>query len=176
MARCPRWMRSRFLELKQEYDSLSDDSFRVLAVATKELSGKQISRRKMSATWCSRDMSLSSILPGDGGPRPGGTAQPWRQRKILTGDNPLISRKYAGAWAFRRIPLLLGSDVEKVSDVDLAEAADEAVLFSRLSPAHKERVIRALRGKGHVVGFIGDGINDAPAARLRIWGSPWTTP
>ena len=61
--------------------------------------------------------------------------------------------------------MLLGSDVEKLSDAELAEAAEKATLFARLSPAHKERVIRILRGKGHVVGFMGDGINDAPALR-----------
>ena len=52
-----------------------------------------------------------------------------------------------------------------MSDPELADAAEKATLFARLSPAHKERVIRALRGKGHVVGFMGDGINDAPALR-----------
>jgi magnesium-transporting ATPase (P-type) len=62
-------------------------------------------------------------------------------------------------------PMLLGGDVEKMSDAELAEAAEKATLFARLSPAHKERVIRVLRGKGHVVGFMGDGINDAPALR-----------
>ena len=61
--------------------------------------------------------------------------------------------------------MLLGADVEKMSDAELAEAAEKTTLFARLSPAHKERVIRALRGKGHVVGFMGDGINDAPALR-----------
>jgi P-type E1-E2 ATPase len=61
--------------------------------------------------------------------------------------------------------MLLGGDVEKMSDAELTEAAEKAVLFARLSPAHKERVIRILRGKGHVVGFMGDGINDAPALR-----------
>jgi Mg2+-importing ATPase len=61
--------------------------------------------------------------------------------------------------------MLLGGDVEKMSDAELTEAAEKAVLFARLSPAHKERVIRILRGKGHVVGFMGDGINDAPALK-----------
>jgi Mg2+-importing ATPase len=61
--------------------------------------------------------------------------------------------------------MLLGGDVEKMTDAELAAAAEEATLFARLSPAHKERVIRALRGNGHVVGFMGDGINDAPALR-----------
>ena len=52
-----------------------------------------------------------------------------------------------------------------MSDDELAEAAEKTTLFARLSPAHKQRVIRALRGKQHVVGFMGDGINDAPALR-----------
>ena len=52
-----------------------------------------------------------------------------------------------------------------MSDAELAEAAGKATLFARLSPAHKQRVIKALQGAGHVVGFLGDGINDAPALR-----------
>ena len=52
-----------------------------------------------------------------------------------------------------------------MTDAELAEAAERATLFARLSPAHKQRVIRALQSKGHVVGFLGDGINDSPALR-----------
>src|SRR6516225_3970862 len=52
-----------------------------------------------------------------------------------------------------------------MSDDELALAADRTTLFARLSPAHKERVIKALQGRGHVVGFLGDGINDAPGLR-----------
>src|SRR5208282_4917543 len=85
--------------------------------------------------------------------------------KILTGDNHLISRKVCNDVGLSADPMLLGGDVEKMSDAELASAAEKATLFARLSPAHKERVIRALRGKGHVVGFMGDGINDAPALR-----------
>ena len=85
--------------------------------------------------------------------------------KILTGDNHLISRKVCKDVGLSADPMLLGGDVEKMSDAELAEAAEKAVLFARLSPAHKERVIRILRGKGHVVGYMGDGINDAPALR-----------
>jgi Mg2+-importing ATPase len=61
--------------------------------------------------------------------------------------------------------VLLGGQVEVMSDAELADAAAKATLFARLSPAHKERVIRALQRAGHVVGFLGDGINDAPALR-----------
>ena len=52
-----------------------------------------------------------------------------------------------------------------MSDAELAEAAEKTTLFARLSPAHKQRIIQALQSKGHVVGFLGDGINDAPALR-----------
>ena len=155
------------LELKQEYDSLSDDGFRVLAVATKELSGKQI---------CAKEDERDLVLKGyvaflDPPKETAGRALAALHShgvsvKILTGDNALISRKVCKDVGLSADPMLLGGDVEKMSDVELAEAADRAVLFARLSPAHKERVIRALRGKGHVVGFMGDGINDAPALRV----------
>jgi len=85
--------------------------------------------------------------------------------KILTGDNQLVSRKVCKDVGLSAVPMLLGGDVEKMSDAELADAAEKATLFARLSPAHKQRVIRALRSKGHVVGFMGDGINDAPALR-----------
>ncbi len=61
--------------------------------------------------------------------------------------------------------MLLGDDVEKMTDPELADAAEKTTLFARLSPAHKQRIVRMLRAKGHVVGFMGDGINDAPALR-----------
>src|SRR5450631_4284273 len=152
--------------LKQEYESLSNDGFRVLAVATKELPGKQV---------CSLDDERDLVLRGyvaflDPPKKTAARAlealhQHGVAVKILTGDNHLISRKVCKDVGLAPDPMLLGQDVEKMSDPELAEAADKATLFARLSPAHKQRVIRALRGKGHVVGFMGDGINDAPALR-----------
>ena len=61
--------------------------------------------------------------------------------------------------------LLLGSQIEAMSEAELAEAASVTSVFARLAPAHKERIIRALQSKGHVLGFMGDGINDAPALK-----------
>jgi Mg2+-importing ATPase len=61
--------------------------------------------------------------------------------------------------------LLLGSQIETMSEPELAEAASATSVFARLVPAHKERIIRALQSKGHVMGFMGDGINDAPALK-----------
>src|ERR1700674_3802015 len=139
--------------LKEEYASLSNDGFRVLAVATRELPGKQI---------CAKDDERDLVLKGYVAflDPPKDTAQHAIEAlhqhgvavKILTGDNDLISRKVCG-------------DVEKMSDSELADSAQKATLFARLSPAHKQRVIHVLRSKGHVVGFMGDGINDAPALR-----------
>jgi P-type Mg2+ transporter len=152
--------------LKQEYESLSADGFRVLAVATKELSGKQI---------CGKGDESDLVLQGyvaflDPPKETAGRAlEALRQHgiavKILTGDNQLISRKVCKDVGLVPDPMLLGGDVEKMSDAELGEASVQTTLFARLSPAHKERVIRALRAKGHVVGFMGDGINDAPALR-----------
>ncbi len=152
--------------LKEEYESLSNDGFRVLAVATKELPGKQI---------CSKDDERDLVLKGYVAflDPPKDTAARALEAlhkhgvavKILTGDNQLISRKVCKDVGLAPDPMLLGGDVEKMSDAELADAAEKTTLFARLSPAHKQRVIRALRGKGHVVGFMGDGINDAPALR-----------
>src|SRR6202142_2666727 len=152
--------------LHQEYESLSNDGFRVLAVATKEMPGKQA---------CTRDDERDLVLKGyvaflDPPKKTAGSAVEALHKhgvavKILTGDNPLVSRKVCKDVGLSADPMLLGGDVEKMPDAELAEAADKAALFARLSPAHKERVIRVLRGKGHVVGFMGDGINDAPALR-----------
>jgi Mg2+-importing ATPase len=152
--------------LKDEYASLSEDGFRVLAVATKELSGKRI---------CSRSDESDLILRGyvaflDPPKETAGRAIEALRRhgvavKILTGDNELISRKVCRDVGLSPDPMLLGGEVERLSDADLAAVAGKTALFARLSPAHKQRVIRALRSSGHVAGFMGDGINDAPALR-----------
>jgi len=85
--------------------------------------------------------------------------------KVLTGDNELVSAyicKQVGMPADR---ILLGSQIETMSEPELADAAMATSVFARLVPAHKERIIRALQSKGHVLGFMGDGINDAPALK-----------
>ena len=156
----------RIANLKEEYESLSNDGFRVLAVAMKDFHGKCI---------CAKEDEHDLVLRGYVAflDPPKTTAARALEAlhthgvgvKILTGDNPLISRKVCKDVGLLPDPMLLGGDVEKMSDPELAEAAQKATLFARLSPAHKERVIRALRSKGHVVGFMGDGINDAPAMR-----------
>ncbi|GLS02950.1 magnesium-translocating P-type ATPase [Chitiniphilus shinanonensis] len=85
--------------------------------------------------------------------------------KVLTGDNELVTLKVCKEVGLPVTGLLLGSDTDAMDDATLAAAAETATVFAKLSPLQKERLVRVLRANGHVVGFLGDGINDAPALR-----------
>ena len=85
--------------------------------------------------------------------------------KILTGDNEKVTACICRKVGLAGEHILLGSDLENLNDEQLAAAAECAGVFAKLSPAQKERVVRVLREAGHTVGFMGDGINDAPAMR-----------
>jgi Mg2+-importing ATPase len=85
--------------------------------------------------------------------------------KVLTGDNEIITTHICKEVGMSVEHLLLGSQIEGMSESDLATAANATNVFARLAPAHKERIIRALQSQGHVLGFLGDGINDAPALK-----------
>jgi len=85
--------------------------------------------------------------------------------KVLTGDNERVTAKICREVGLHANAMLLGSDLEAMSDTELLAAARKTNVFAKLTPAHKERVVRVLHGAGHVVGFMGDGINDAPALR-----------
>jgi Mg2+-importing ATPase len=81
----------------------------------------------------------------------------------VTGDNDLVARKICKEVGLSTEFVLMGDEVEKMSAEQLADAAEKTTLFARVSPAHKQRIIRALQAHKHTVGFMGDGINDAPA-------------
>jgi Mg2+-importing ATPase len=85
--------------------------------------------------------------------------------KILTGDNEVITTYICKQVGMPVDRILLGSQIEALSEKDLADAASKASIFAKLAPAQKEHIIRALQSRGHVVGFMGDGINDAPALK-----------
>jgi Mg2+-importing ATPase len=85
--------------------------------------------------------------------------------KVLTGDNELVTLKICREVHLPMDGFVLGGEIETMSDAQLSEAVERHQVFARLTPAHKERIVRALRANGHVVGFMGDGINDAPALR-----------
>ena len=154
-------------DLKEEYDQLSADGFRVLALAYRDLSPKPAYNKDDE-----QDLILKGYLAFLDPPKEtAATAIAALQKhgiavKVLTGDNELVSRKICKEVGLPLEHVLAGTDIEGMSDADLAESAESATLFARLAPAHKQRIIKALQSKKHVVGFMGDGINDAPALRV----------
>lgn len=86
--------------------------------------------------------------------------------KILTGDNELVTAKVCREVGLDVEGMLLGSQIDEFSDAELAKIAEDTTVFAKLTPAHKERIVTVLHNNGHVVGFMGDGINDAPALRV----------
>ncbi len=85
--------------------------------------------------------------------------------KVLTGDNDGVTKTVCNSVGIDAKHILLGSDVEGMTDEELAKAAEETDIFAKLSPGQKARIVTALRNNGHTVGFMGDGINDAAAMR-----------
>ncbi|SER76227.1 Mg2+-importing ATPase [Isobaculum melis] len=85
--------------------------------------------------------------------------------KVLTGDNDIVSRKVCHDVGIEVDEILLGSDIEKMSDEALSKVVEEINVFAKLNPTQKARIISLLQKKDHTVGFMGDGINDAAALR-----------
>jgi Mg2+-importing ATPase len=154
-------------DLKEEFDRLSADGFRVLALAYRDMEPKPAYSKDDE-----RDLILRGYLAFLDPPKDSARAalaslhQHGIAVKVLTGDNELVSRKICAEVGIATDHLLTGNQVEGMTDAELATAAEKTTLFARLSPAHKQRIIKALQGVGHVVGFLGDGINDAPALRV----------
>ena len=85
--------------------------------------------------------------------------------KVLTGDNELVTAKICREVGLPQMGVLKGSDIEPMSDTELATAVESHNVFAKLTPDQKDRIVKTLKANGHVVGFMGDGINDAPALR-----------
>jgi P-type Mg2+ transporter len=85
------------------------------------------------------------------------------QVKVITGDNELVTRYVCKRVGIDAERIVLGEELERTGDMALAQVAEEVDVFARVSPAQKNRIIRALKSRSHVVGYLGDGINDAPS-------------
>ena len=83
--------------------------------------------------------------------------------KILTGDNPYATRNICNMVGLNGDDILLGSDIDKMSDDELSSKLENIDVFARMNPLQKERVVCLYQKNGHVVGYMGDGVNDAPS-------------
>jgi len=147
--------------------SLNEDGFRVIAVAYKEVP-------PMETTYSVKDeadLILLGYIAFLDPPKDSATeAIAALNRhgvavKILTGDNDAVTRKICREVGLPVEHVVLGSEVEPMTNEELETIAETATVFAKLSPMQKARVIKALQRRGHVVGFMGDGINDGPALK-----------
>jgi P-type Mg2+ transporter len=170
-------VRGEVIEVLPEHDTkrrlLADDlngqGFRVIALAYKQMPGA--TDEPVYAIKDESDLILLGFLAFLDPPKDSAPEALKRLHslsvdvKILTGDNEIITAYICKEVGMPVEHLLLGSQIEGMTETALAEAATKTSVFARLAPAHKEHIIGALQSKGHVLGFMGDGINDAPALK-----------
>ncbi len=154
-------------DLMDEYRSLSAEGYRVLAIAYREFDR---SKQTFSVADESELILLGYIAFFDPAKDTAAKAIEALARsgvavKILTGDNELVTRKVCHDVAMPIAKVLTGPQLAALDDAAFARAVDEANVLARLTPDQKEKVIQTLRAAGHVVGFLGDGINDVLAMK-----------
>ena len=154
-------------DVLEDYEALSADGYRVLAIGYREFTQDKTTFSAADES----DMILLGYIAFFDPPKET-TAQSLKALKdagiavkILTGDNDLVTRKVCKDVGIDVENLVTGPQLQGLTPAQLVEAAEKATVLARLSPTQKEQVIQALQGNGHVVGFMGDGINDAPALK-----------
>jgi len=155
-------------DLKKEYDQLSSNGFRVLALAYKDVEKSKTVFSKEDE----KELILRGYLAFLDPPKP--TAKEaimalkklGVELKVLTGDNELVTRKICSEIDIDIKGLVTADTIDKATDAELREIVKSATIFVRLSPVQKERIIRTLQESGHTVGFLGDGINDGAALKV----------
>jgi Mg2+-importing ATPase len=158
---------AHWAQLRTTVDGLNADGFRVIAVAVKEL--------PLTQSTCGvpdeADLTLVGYIafldpPKESAGRAiAALAAHGVQVKVLTGDNEIVTRKICREVGLNIERLVLGSELESLTPAQVADVAEKAQVFAKLSPSQKALVITALQRKRHVVGFLGDGINDGPALK-----------
>ena len=157
-------MLARVLQVTRE---LNEDGLRVVAVAMKELPSSQVTYSVVDEAALTLIGYVAFLDPPKESSAPAlmALADHGVSVKVLTGDNELVTTRVCSQVGLAVGSVLLGPQVERMSDDALSHAVEVHDVFAKLTPLHKERIVRALRANGHVVGFMGDGINDAPALR-----------
>ena len=158
---------SMLRRIKRVTDTLNRQGLRVVAVASKFLPAREGDYQRIDES----DLILEGYIAFLDPPKE--TTAPALKAlkasgitvKILTGDSELVAAKVCLEVGLDAGDVIVGSEIEHLSDDELAKLAQRTTLFARLTPMHKERIVTLLKREGHVVGFMGDGINDAPALR-----------
>ena len=150
--------------LEERYQAWSAQGIRVLAVASRTLEPQPAYGRELE-----RDLTFAGFLTFFDRPKTD-VAEAIRSLatlgvsiKIITGDNKPVTQHVAALVGLRADRVLTGTDLQRLSDEALWQAAESTDLFVEVDPNQKERIILAIKKMGHVVGFLGDGVNDAPA-------------
>jgi Mg2+-importing ATPase len=151
-------------ELERHHESWSSRGSRVLAVSTRRLTDVSEASRALE-----RDMVFEGFVTFLDRPKKGvqlaiaQLASMGISVKLITGDSELVARHVAGLVGLSSERVLTGRDLDNLHDEALWHAGERTNLFVEVDPNQKERIILALKRMGHVVGFLGDGVNDAPA-------------
>ncbi len=154
-------------DLKEEYENLSSDGFRVLAIAYKDIPQKKEAYSKDDE----KELILTGYVAFLDPPKPSARRAIIALRKlgvdfkVLTGDNEMVTKKICSEVGLNVQGLVTGDQIDKADDPQLQELVKSTNVFARLSPLQKERIITALHRNRHIVGYLGDGINDAPALK-----------
>ena len=149
---------------RQTFDDLSSKGFRLLAVAYRD-----VDPCGRFSTADEHSLVLAGYLAFADPPSPDAAASVVAMKqdgvdvKILTGDNELVARHVCEQVGIENPGIMVGEELESTSDTALEHRAEETTIFARVSPMQKHRIIHALKRRGHVVGYMGDGINDAPS-------------
>lgn len=149
--------------VRERFAALSGEGFRVLGLATRPLPGRDAPEGADEA-----ELTLVGLLCFADPAKPDAAATlrdlaaAGISVRMLTGDNHLVAAHVAREVGLDATTVRTGADVDAADDRALAVLARDTQVFSELTPIHKERIVRALRADGSVVGYLGDGINDAP--------------
>lgn len=165
---------SHLAEVQAASRALNEDGFRVIAIAYKPLPALATGASGGAPALTVADESdlillghIAFLDPPKESAKPAlaALAAHGVAVKILTGDNEVVTHKVCRDVGLDADRVLLGHEIEAMNDVALRHAVADTQVFAKLSPGQKARVIEALRGQGHVVGYMGDGINDGPALK-----------
>ncbi|MCX7797806.1 MAG: magnesium-translocating P-type ATPase [Melioribacter sp.] len=154
-------------DLYEEVEDLNNDGYRVLAIAYKEFPKE----KKTFTTADEKDLILLGYIAFFDPPKESAAEAITAlhnngvEVKVLTGDNALVTKKVCNEVGLKITKIVTGEELDKMTPEEFRKIVEEANVFAKLSPSQKERVIYALREAGHVVGYMGDGINDAQSLR-----------